>query len=84
MNNAIIAKDGTPCAGINITSKTFHELLRGRTIVIELGSMGLPKSRLIIIGSNDPDEGSKRLTEKLAEETGIIVPVRSVLRGDQG
>jgi hypothetical protein len=77
-----VAPDGSKVVGVGLTEKTYREMLTGKVMVLNLGPLGIPNARMILIAGKDEAEIAARLNHKMNEETHIVLPVeQGVLRG---
>lgn len=74
---------GNRVVGLGLSEKTFREMLTGKMLVLDLGQMGIPKARLILVAGKDENELAIRINGKMNEETKIVLPPSSVLRSDK-
>lgn len=74
--------DGNRVVAIGITEKTFQEMLRGKRFEINLGPIGIPKAKLILLAGRKPLRLATDVQQVLDMETKIVLPDSAVLRAE--
>ena len=72
--------DGNQIAGIGVTAQTFQEMLRGKTLQVELLDLGLPKCKLLIVAGRDNLEVARNVQAVLGEAAHASVDDALIIR----
>jgi len=70
---------GNKIVGIGIVKKTYSRLLEGEMLVVDLSRLGIPKTKLVILGGTDDAEISRHLQNTITQRTKVHVDPAAII-----